>query len=101
MERIRDKIMEKRDYYISPVGYYKNFAFNVVTNFSDADMSFADIWSADGKISAAYTTVPAKSNYRSDSANNGSRFIHYIWDSFICIWSIWICYSLFLLCILI
>lgn len=83
IENIMNYMMKGRTEYYSPVSIYSGSAFQVITNFGEEPMSFADIWGTDTGYGLKNATVEPNSSYKSTFAVNSadSMIKHFLWKS--------------------
>ncbi len=83
IENIMNYMMNGKTVYYSPVSVYNGKAFQVITNFGEEPLSFADIWGADGGYGLKNVTVDPNTSYKSSFAVSSadSKIKRFLWKS--------------------
>lgn len=81
IENIVNSLMKDKENYFSPISRLNGETFRIITNFSETDMTFANLWKSGNAFEYNNVTVSANSGYRTDFSGEGDSFVNYIWES--------------------
>lgn len=73
-------LIEGKDIYYSPINRFYGKTFRMISNFSDTEFGFADIWKGNDTVSYNSISLPSYSTYMAEFEEESSA-INYIWDS--------------------
>ena len=80
VENMLLSLLEGTEVYYSPINRFNNTTFRMVTNLSESEISFADMWKSDNMIQYNSVDLPANTGYRTDFEEEANT-VNYIWES--------------------